>query len=162
MSIQSAFSLLMAFSPLMLRQLRDDRCNRCPSQFTHYRQASGTAIFWIAIIFVRDVILMITAAPRRTLLWMLVLEFLFLAGGIATIHFGFFADPDGWPLIFTRMLLVIAMAVQNAAYCIHLTSAPPSTLMTGTTTQIMIDVADLLHGTPRESKDSIGHFWSGF
>ncbi|CAN7749542.1 DUF1275 family protein [Rhizobium sp. LjRoot258] len=60
------------------------------------------------------------------------------------------------------MLLVIAMAVQNAAYCIHLTSAPSSTLMTGTTTQIMIDVADLLHGTPTESKDSIGHFWSGF
>ncbi|NLS06957.1 DUF983 domain-containing protein [Rhizobium sp. P32RR-XVIII] len=65
----------------MLRQFRDDRCNRCPSQFTHYRQASGTAIFWIAIIFVRHVTLTMTAAPRRTLLWMLVLEFLFLAAG---------------------------------------------------------------------------------
>ncbi|CAN7749537.1 hypothetical protein [Rhizobium sp. LjRoot258] len=39
------------------------------------------AIFWIAIIFVRHVMLMITAAPRRTLLWMLVLEFLFPAVG---------------------------------------------------------------------------------
>ena len=113
-------------------------------------------IFCIAIIFVRYVMLVIPATPRRTLLWMLILKFLFLAAGaIAAIHFGSFSDPDGLPLILTGMLLVIAMAVQNAAHRIHLTSAPPSTLMTGTTTQIMIEVANLLHGTPTESGDSI-------
>ena len=46
------------------------------------------------------------------------------------------------------MVLVVAMAVQNAAHRAHLPDAPPSTLMTGTTTQIMIDLADLLRGLP--------------
>jgi len=43
------------------------------------------------------------------------------------------------------MVLVAAMAIQNAAHRIHLGTAPPSTLMTGTTTQIMIDLADMVH-----------------
>jgi uncharacterized membrane protein YoaK (UPF0700 family) len=42
------------------------------------------------------------------------------------------------------MVLVAAMAVQNAVHRIHLGNAPPTTLMTGTTTQIMIDFADLI------------------
>ena len=45
------------------------------------------------------------------------------------------------------MIFVAAMAIQNAAHRVHLANAPPSTLMTGTTTQIMLDVADLLHGS---------------
>jgi uncharacterized membrane protein YoaK (UPF0700 family) len=48
------------------------------------------------------------------------------------------------------MLFVSAMAVQNAVHRLHLASAPPSTLMTGTTTQLMIDVSDLLQGMPPE------------
>ena len=46
------------------------------------------------------------------------------------------------------MVLVAAMAVQNAVHRLYLTSAPPTTLMTGTTTQIMIDIADLMRGEP--------------
>ncbi|WP_420820207.1 DUF1275 family protein [Salinicola peritrichatus] len=42
------------------------------------------------------------------------------------------------------MLLVAGMAIQNAAHRLHLSSAPPSTLMTGTTTQVMLDLANLL------------------
>ncbi len=41
------------------------------------------------------------------------------------------------------MLLVSAMAIQNAIHRAHLGKAPPSTLMTGTTTQIMLDLAEL-------------------
>ena len=44
------------------------------------------------------------------------------------------------------MTLVAAMAIQNAAHRVHLPDAPPTTLMTGTTTQIMIDLADIFHG----------------
>lgn len=36
------------------------------------------------------------------------------------------------------------MAIQNAVHRIHFGKAPPSTLMTGTSTQIMLDIADLL------------------
>jgi uncharacterized membrane protein YoaK (UPF0700 family) len=42
------------------------------------------------------------------------------------------------------MVLIAATAIQNAAHRVHLGSAPPSTLMTATTTQIMIDLADML------------------
>lgn len=44
------------------------------------------------------------------------------------------------------MVLVAAMAVQNTVHRIHLAKAPPTTLMTGTSTQIMIDVTDLIQG----------------
>lgn len=46
--------------------------------------------------------------------------------------------------VLTGMVLVAAMAIQNAIHRIYLGSAPPSTLMTGTTTQIMIDLADVM------------------
>jgi uncharacterized membrane protein YoaK (UPF0700 family) len=42
-------------------------------------------------------------------------------------------------------VLVAAMAIQNATHRVHLASAPPSTLMTGTTTQVMLDIADRIY-----------------
>ncbi|MEO1988659.1 MAG: YoaK family protein [Martelella sp.] len=48
--------------------------------------------------------------------------------------------------IITGMTLVVAMAIQNAVHRVHLPDLPPSTLMTGTTTQIMLDVTDLVFG----------------
>jgi uncharacterized membrane protein YoaK (UPF0700 family) len=42
------------------------------------------------------------------------------------------------------MVLVAAMAIQNAVHRVYLGSEPPSTLMTGTTTQITIDLADVI------------------
>ena len=59
---------------------------------------------------------------------------------------------DTWPAMVTGMTLVASMAIQNAAHRIHLTGSPPSTLMTGTTTQIMMDVADLLRGCAPEAR----------
>src|SRR5438552_15195136 len=47
------------------------------------------------------------------------------------------------------MVLVSAMAIQNGFHRMHLGSAPPSTLMTGTTTQVMIDVADRMYAPKR-------------
>jgi uncharacterized membrane protein YoaK (UPF0700 family) len=48
------------------------------------------------------------------------------------------------------------MAVQNAAHRIHLGTAPPSTLMTGTTTQIMIDLADMVQAPRPENPQRPG------
>ena len=50
------------------------------------------------------------------------------------------------------MTLVSAMAVQNAWHRVHLGTAPPTTMMTGTTTQIMIYIADLLRRVEPEAK----------
>lgn len=59
-------------------------------------------------------------------------------------------DQTAWSAILGGMLLVAAMAIQNAVQRMYLPSAPPSTLMTGTTTQVMIDLADLLGGAPSD------------
>jgi uncharacterized membrane protein YoaK (UPF0700 family) len=80
------------------------------------------------------------------------LKVLLLAAGAAlAIHFGPFQDGDHWQAILTGMVLVSAMAIQNAVHRVHLASAPPSTLMTGTTTQIMLDLADKIY-TRREDE----------
>ncbi|TFV38334.1 DUF1275 domain-containing protein [Bradyrhizobium frederickii] len=80
---------------------------------------------------------------------MLALKTILLAvGGACAVYFGLFTQGDNWQAICTGMILVAAMAIQNAAHRIHMGTEPPSTLMTGTTTQIMIDVADVFRGAP--------------
>lgn len=84
---------------------------------------------------------------------MLVLKFLLFAGAAAlALHYRAFPDPDGAPLIAVGMLLVAAMAIQNGVHRAHLKDAPPTTLMTGTTTQIMLDMATLLYPQAREDR----------
>jgi uncharacterized membrane protein YoaK (UPF0700 family) len=80
---------------------------------------------------------------------------LLLAAAVLAITMGPFANGDGAPAILVGMTLVSAMAIQNAAHRIHLGSAPATTLMTGTTTQIMIDVADLIRGGPGPARDAM-------
>ena len=53
---------------------------------------------------------------------------------------------DAWPAMVAGLILVAAMAAQNGLHRTNLGASPPSTLMTGTTTQIMIDLADLAGG----------------
>jgi uncharacterized membrane protein YoaK (UPF0700 family) len=94
--------------------------------------------------------------PRRglpILRTMLSLKVLLLATAAAlAIHFGPFPSGDTGAALATGLTLVSAMAIQNAAQRIYLGASPPTTLMTGTTTQIMIDVADLTRGLPIEKK----------
>lgn len=71
---------------------------------------------------------------------------LLTAGAVLVIHAGPAQKGDDVVSILAGMVLVAAMAIQNAASRIHLASAPPTTLMTGSTTQIMIDIADLVRG----------------
>jgi len=106
-------------------------------------------VFCLTIFLLRYVTRLTATVEDRSLRLMLILKLLFLiAAAIMAIRLGPFADPDGLPLVVTGMLLVVAMAIQNAVHRIHLASAPPTTLMTGTTTQMMIDLADLTQGTP--------------
>jgi uncharacterized membrane protein YoaK (UPF0700 family) len=73
---------------------------------------------------------------------------LLLVAAILAIVMGPFANGDGAPAIIMGMTLVSAMAIQNAVHRIHMSAAPPTTLMTGTTTQMMIDIADMIRGVP--------------
>jgi uncharacterized membrane protein YoaK (UPF0700 family) len=80
---------------------------------------------------------------------------LLVAGAALVVMLGPFPNGDGLPALVTGMTLVAAMAIQNAIHRIHMSASPPSTVMTGSTTQIMIDVADLLRGVPREARAAI-------
>lgn len=77
---------------------------------------------------------------------------LLVAGGSLAVYLGPFNNGDGLPALVTGMTLVSAMAIQNAIHRIHMSASPPSTIMTGSTTQIMIDVADLLRGASPEAR----------
>ena len=81
---------------------------------------------------------------------------LLVAGAVMAIRLGPFTNGDAWQAVVTGMVLVAAMAIQNAAHRIHLGAAPPSTLMTGTTTQIMIDLADLIQAPRPDNAERPG------
>jgi uncharacterized membrane protein YoaK (UPF0700 family) len=80
---------------------------------------------------------------------------LLLVAAILAIAMGPFANGDGAPAIIMGMTLVSAMAIQNAVHRIHMSAAPPTTLMTGTTTQMMIDIADMIRGVPGAAGDTM-------
>jgi uncharacterized membrane protein YoaK (UPF0700 family) len=81
---------------------------------------------------------------------------LLMLGAALAVGFGPFDSGDGWAALLTGMTLVAAMAIQNALHRLHMSAAPPSTIMTGNTTQIMIDLADLIRGVPADARQAIG------
>lgn len=86
----------------------------------------------------------------------LTLQFVLLAiAGLLAVQYGPFPDANTMPAIATGLTLVVAMAIQNAFHRIHLSNYPPSTVMTGTTTQAMLDIADLFHGVSPEAKPTL-------
>jgi len=82
------------------------------------------------------------------------LALLTLSAALA-IALGPFDSGDGWAALLTGMALVAAMAIQNAIHRIHMGALPPTTIMTGNTIQIMIDLADLMRGVPSAARDAI-------
>jgi uncharacterized membrane protein YoaK (UPF0700 family) len=72
---------------------------------------------------------------------------LLLAFFVLAVAFGPFPDADTLPALLTGFAGIAAMALQNAVQRVHLSSLPPTTLMTGSTTQATIDAVDLISGT---------------
>jgi uncharacterized membrane protein YoaK (UPF0700 family) len=106
-------------------------------------------VFCAVVIAVRLFNTALTAHRWPPLVELIALKTVLLITAAAlAIHFGPFPDGNHAPAVMTGMVLVAAMAIQNAFHRIHLGSAPPSTLMTGTTTQVMIDLADRIYAPP--------------
>jgi uncharacterized membrane protein YoaK (UPF0700 family) len=130
-------------------------------------------MFCIVVFATRVVTLTVTAGAWSAMRLLLGLKVVLLITGAAlAIHLGPFHSGDGWQAILTGMTLVAAMAIQNAIHRIHMASTSPTTIMTGNTTQVMIDLADLLrpmtpemsatvHGRLRRMSASVAAFAVG-
>lgn len=109
-------------------------------------------MFCLVVLLVRLLAFRLKARGRPVVRSLLRLQALLLiAGAVLAVWLGPFEDADGWPALVVGMTLVAAMAVQNATHRGHLPHTPPSTIMTGSSTQIMLDLADLLHGLRPEA-----------
>jgi uncharacterized membrane protein YoaK (UPF0700 family) len=114
---------------------------------------SALPVFCAVVMLTRLVSYRLPGGERGVLPAVLSLKLILLVIGAAlAICWGPFANGDSWMAWVTGMVLVAAMAVQNAAQRIHLGATPPSTIMTGNTTQIMIDLADWIHGLPADRR----------
>jgi uncharacterized membrane protein YoaK (UPF0700 family) len=90
---------------------------------------------------------MLTARKLPAFRFMLVGKLAFLlAFFVLAVTLGPFPDSDAPAALLTGFAGIAAMAIQNAAQRIHLASMPPTTIMTGNTTQAAIDAVDLLRG----------------
>ena len=71
---------------------------------------------------------------------------LLVVAAVLAMSFGPFENADTAGAVFTGMSLVAAMAIQNAVHRIFFSKSPPTTIMTASTTQLMLDLADLVTG----------------
>jgi uncharacterized membrane protein YoaK (UPF0700 family) len=90
----------------------------------------------------------------RTLLLIKLCLLVFAA--ICAVHFGPFERSDTLYGAITGLSLVAAMSIQNALHRVHMGTTPPSTMMTGTTTQVMLDLADWLRRPSPGERRAIG------
>jgi uncharacterized membrane protein YoaK (UPF0700 family) len=75
------------------------------------------------------------------------------------VRFGPFEDSDSPLALLTGFTGIAAMAVQNGLQRVHLGNLPPTTIMTGNTTQAAIDAVDLLTGQVSAQGDTRARFF---
>ncbi len=76
---------------------------------------------------------------------LLVVKVIFLVAFFTLgVILGPFPDSDAPAALLTGFAGITAMAIQNAVQRVHFSSIPPTTIMTGNTTQAVLDAVDLL------------------
>jgi uncharacterized membrane protein YoaK (UPF0700 family) len=73
---------------------------------------------------------------------------LLLAFFVLGVALGPFPDSDTPGALLTALAGIAGMAIQNAVQRVHFAHIPPTTLMTGNTTQAALDAIDLASGAP--------------
>jgi uncharacterized membrane protein YoaK (UPF0700 family) len=99
----------------------------------------------------------LSRSSYRVLLWVMLVLFA-AAAALAWLNMPF-APTDTWISFAVGMLLVAAMAIQNALHRIHWLKEPPTTVMTGSTTQLMLDVADWMGSNKGDTKEVKARFY---
>ncbi|RYY72486.1 MAG: DUF1275 domain-containing protein [Proteobacteria bacterium] len=108
-------------------------------------------MFCLIVFASRLVCLKLQSLDHSPIRPMLVVKLLLLlAVAVMAFAYGPFRGDDTRTTLAVGLTLVSAMAIQNGLHKAHLAKAPPSTLMTGTTTQIMLDLADILANSKPE------------
>jgi uncharacterized membrane protein YoaK (UPF0700 family) len=103
-------------------------------------------ILVIAIVRLADAVLRQRQLPALRLMLASTATLLIAFFALAVV-FGPFPDSDSPVALLTGFAGVAAMAVQNALQRIHFAHFPPTTIMTGNTTQAVLDAVDLIRGT---------------
>jgi uncharacterized membrane protein YoaK (UPF0700 family) len=80
---------------------------------------------------------------------------LLLIGSILAIQYGPFLDGNSLVATLTGLIFVAGMTIHNTIHRVFLPETPPTTVMTLTTTQIMLDCSDLIHGATSDEKIGI-------
>ena len=80
---------------------------------------------------------------------------LLLAFFLLAVSLGPFPDSDAPIALLTGFAGIAAMATQNAVQRVHFGHLPPSTLMTGNTTQATLDLVDLWRGVAPEKAPEV-------
>src|SRR5262245_38900158 len=80
---------------------------------------------------------------------------LLLAFFALAVLLGPFSTSDAPAGLLTGFAGVAAMSIQNAVQRVHFASLPPSTIMTGNTTQAVLDAVDLLRGMKTEEAAAV-------
>ena len=122
--------------------------------------------FIVVIVLARLAGMALRARKLPVLRTLLVVKVILLIGFFAlATGFGPFPDANTPAALLTGFAGIAAMAVQNAVQRVHLPALPPTTLMTGTTTQATLDAVDLLTGVgfggsaPQSARDLAGSHW---
>jgi uncharacterized membrane protein YoaK (UPF0700 family) len=112
--------------------------------------------FSLTIFLIAFLLRKIAPGDKAGLTCLLTVQTLLLAAAAAmALLLGPFPAGDHLPSIATGLTLVFAMATQNALQRLHLGKLPPTTMMTGTTTQVMIDLADRAAGVEGEQLSAL-------
>jgi uncharacterized membrane protein YoaK (UPF0700 family) len=106
----------------------------------------------------------LTARGLPSLRFLVIAKVLFFVAFFALcVAIGPFPDSDATPALVAGFCGIAAMGIQNAVQRIHLSNSPPTTLMTGNTTQLVLDVVDLASGANAAQTSLIkGRFWRMF
>ena len=78
-----------------------------------------------------------------------------LAFFVLAVALGPFPDSDAPLALLTGFAGVAGMAIQNAVQRVHFASIPPTTLMTGNTTQAVLDAVDLIRGVEPDNAPAV-------
>ncbi|NMN60211.1 uncharacterized membrane protein YoaK (UPF0700 family) [Xanthobacter sp. SG618] len=114
-------------------------------------KVAALPVFAVVVLCARELSLFLARRGRDDFRVLMAAKLVLLAhAALVAVQSGPFYDHDAPAAVMMGMTLVAAMALQNALHRTHLTDSPPSTMMTGTFTQLLVDIANLwrpLEGT---------------